>query len=117
MSACWPTWQWGSHCSCQRGSFACRWKIWLCSWEWYCICLLHSFMIMVRQGDPKRTAGSKLWTICAGIAVLLSYQETWDHAVVLYYWSQSHKKWTFVVRWPGISWYTVWPRFSSPPPH
>jgi hypothetical protein len=38
MWACWPTWRWGSHCSCQRGSFACRWKIWSCSWEWY-LCL------------------------------------------------------------------------------
>jgi hypothetical protein len=25
-----------------------------------CICLLHSFMVMVRYGDPKRTVGSKL---------------------------------------------------------
>jgi hypothetical protein len=41
MWACWPTWRWGAHCSCQRGGFACRWKIWSCSWEWY-LCLSYA---------------------------------------------------------------------------
>ena len=53
MWACWPTRRWGFHCSCQRSGFACRWKIWSCSWEWY-LCLSS-----VQLYDNGKVGGSK----------------------------------------------------------